>query len=185
MNFAKVADNTLGLPSMMISPWSREGSAFENFNNAAPASGTYAAANRAHYYLCIIPSSVTVYKLFWLNGATVGTNNFQVGLYYDDGTNKPGAAVFRGTSTLAAGANACQYDNIADQTIGAGRYWLAIWGSGTTATLFRTGGAASRTGPVYLESALASGLPATATPATVSAGNGATYMFGLVCRSTP
>jgi hypothetical protein len=168
--------------STMISPYSREGMNFDYQTAAQPSSGIYDAINRTHYFRTYIASAVTIYKLFWLNGATASTNNFQVGLYADDGTNKPGAAALRGTSTLASGANVCQYDNITDTTVGAGIYWLAIWGSGTTATLFRRTGVTSIPSAYYWETN-AGGLPATATP--VTGAGGAIYMFGLVTRSTP
>jgi hypothetical protein len=184
MMLAKLANDTFRLPSVYITPFTREGYEFE-LVAAAPASATYVAVNRAFYYRIIIPAAVTIYKFFWLNGATASTNNFQVGLYYDDGTNQPGGAVVRGTSTTASGANICQYDNITDTTIGAGIYWLAIWGSGTTATLFRRSGSATAVAGCYLESSLASGLPATATPASAAGVGAIHYVFGMMCRASP
>lgn len=185
MMYAGPGNNIFRFPSPMITPHSREGNTFDlpTTTAAAPASATYDAANRIHYHRVILPSAVTAYKVFWLNGATASTNNFQVGLYYDDGTNKPGGAVVRGTSTLAAGANACQYDNITDTTVGAGVYWLGLWGSGTTATLFRRTTPAAVPAAFYIEAGGAGGLPATATPVSGSQIN--VYVFGLVTRPTP
>lgn len=138
-------------------------------NSTSSVSAAYPAAQRAYYYPVIISQPCVAYRLFWLNGATVGTDNFQVGLYRDNdsGDDGPGTAIVRGTSTLSAGANICQFDNITDTAIPAGRVWVAIWGSGTTATLFRHLPSASliRNMSGYLESSLAGGLPATATPA--------------------
>lgn len=151
-----------------VTPFSRSGAgvgARYSFS-AVPASATYPATNRAYYYPIVLPSACTIYRFFWLNGATASTNNFQVGVYYD-ATDGPGDAYLRGTSTLASGANICQFDNVTDTQISAGKWWLAIWGSGTTATLFRNAPSASllRHSPGYLESSLASGLPSNATPA--------------------
>lgn len=182
--FTSVANDLFRYSSTMVTPHSREGNNFDmpTTTTAAPASATYDATNRIHYHRVILPA-VTVYKLFWLNGATVGTNNLQAGLYYDDGTNKPGAAVVRGTSTLSAGANVCQYDNITDTTVGAGIYWIGLWGSGTTATLFRRTTPAGVPSAHYIEAGGAGGLPATATP--VSGAQINVYVFGLVTRATP
>ena len=153
----------------------------------APSSATYPAANRAYYYPVVIPSACTIYRFFWLNGATASTNNFQVGIYNDNdaGTDGPGTAILRGTSTLASGANVCQFDNVTDTPLDKGRYWLAIWGSGTTATLFRwaPSGSLTRGYNGYLESSIAGGLPSTATPAQ----NTTPYVpvFGFTTVSAP
>jgi len=137
------------------------------------ASATYPGAQRANYYPIVIPTACIAYRVFWLNGATVGTDTVQVGIYNDNdaGDDGPGTAIVRGTATTSAGANVCQFDNITDTVIPAGRIWLAIWASGTTTTLFRVAPGATLvkgTGG-YQETGLAGGLPATATPATMSA----------------
>jgi hypothetical protein len=137
-------------------------------NSATAASSAWATAQRAYYFPIIIAQPCIAYRFFWLNGATVGTDNFQVGAYNDNdsGTDGPGTAIVRGTSTLSAGANICQFDNIADTPIPAGRIWLAMWGSGTTATVFRHAPTTSLIHMIsgYAENSLVSGLPATATP---------------------
>lgn len=156
-------------------------------NSSSAASATFPAASRAYYYPITIPQFCVAYRFFWLNGATVGTNNFQVGLYNDNdaGTDGPGTSIILGTSTLSAGANICQFDNITDTAVGPGRYWLAIWGSGTTATLFRHAPSATLTRNCsgYLQSSIAGGLPATATPAQ----NATPYIpiFGFTTVSSP
>ena len=158
-----------------VSPITRSGkAAFSALTGASSAvSATYPAVQRAHYFAIVIRASCTIYRFFWLNGATASTNNIQVGIYNDNdaGTDGPGTAVLRGTSTLATGANICQFDNVADTPIYPGRYWLAIWGSGTTTTLFRFAPSAvnARAKSGYLESGLAGGLPTTATPAQQTA----------------
>lgn len=152
-----------------------------------PVSSTYPATNRAYYYPVVISSACTIYRYFWLNGATASTNNIQVGLYNDNdsGTDGPGTSILLGTSTTASGANACQFDNVTDTALGPGRYWLAIWGSGTTTTLFRLAPTASthRFANGYLESSLTGGLPSTATPAQ----NTTPYIpvFGFTTISAP
>lgn len=171
-------------PSMMISPYSREGNV-NAWVGGAPASGAWPSTNRAFYNRIYIPAPCIAYKFFWLNGATASTNNIQIGLYYDDGTNQPGSSLILGTSTLASGANACQYDNITDTWIGPGIYWLAIWGNGTTTTVYRRLGGASTPFPAsYMQSSLTTGLPSSATP--ISAGGSAAFhVYGIVTRSTP
>lgn len=172
--------------SPFVTPLSAEG-VFWTIEGSAPASATYPATNRAYYYPVVIPVACTMYRFFWLNGATASTNNIQIGIYNDNdaGTDGPGTAILRGTSTLASGANVCQFDNITDTPIDKGRYWLAIWGSGTTTTVFRAAASATllRGWSGYLESSLTGGLPATATPAQ----NTTPYIpiFGFTTVSSP
>lgn len=145
-----------------------------------PTSAVYPSANRAHYYPIVIPRACVIRRFWWLNGATVGTDNLQVGLY-----DNAFASVLLGASTLSAGtANQIQYDNVTDTAIGPGRYWIALWCSGTTATVFRsnnTGG--PRHTAIYDEDSLTGGLPATATPTSPAA----VYLpvFGFTTRATP
>lgn len=151
------------------------------------ASSTFPAVNRAYYYPIVLSSACTIYRFFWLNGATASTNNIQVGIYNDNdaGTDGPGTSFLLGTSTAATGANICQFDNVTDTPIYPGRYWLAIWGSGTTTTLFRRAPSATLNRHIngYLESSLTTGLPATATPAA----NATPYIpiFGFTTIASP
>lgn len=148
-------------------------------NAGAPSSSTWSAINRIIYVPFTMPSGGNVYRYFWANGATVGTNNFQVGVY-----TTAFAAVNRGTSTLSAGANICQFDNVTDYFLPGGRYYMALWGSGTTATVMRATNTAGQGQGVYYETN-ASGLPTTGTPVD-PAGTVAAYLplFGLALRAT-
>lgn len=159
--------------SPFLGTFSYEGYHSESIHNAtAPASAAYPTTNQAYYHPIVVPKFTVIYRFFWLNGATVGTNNIQVGIYNDNdaGTDGPGNAILRGTSTLSAGANICQFDDVTNTALGPGLYWLGIWCSGTTATLFRSTPSnihGKMTG-AYTEAAGAGGLPATATPAQLT-----------------
>jgi len=148
--------------------------------NAVPTSGAWSATNRIIYIPFYLSQGQTVYRYWWLNGATVGTNNFQVGVY-----DAAFAAINRGTSILSAGtANLCQFDNITDYYLSPGRYYMAMWGSGTTATVFRLSGVQSEPMGAYYETN-AGGLPTTGTPAdTATATTPAIPVFGLAFRAT-
>lgn len=50
----------------------------------APTSNTYPSANRIHYHPFYVTKPYSLAKWWWLNGATVGTNYFQVGIYDQD-----------------------------------------------------------------------------------------------------
>lgn len=145
----------------------------------APTSGTWSATNRIIYVPFFLSQGATVYRYFWLNGATVGTNNFQVGVY-DHAFN----AINRGTSTLSAGtANLCQFDNITDYYLSPGTYYMAMWGSGTTATVFRVDALSQVPLGIYYETN-AGGLPTTGTPADPAVAVSAYCpIFGLALRA--
>ena len=145
---------------------------------AVPASGTYPAADRALYLPIDIPKPTVVYRFFWLNGATASTNNIQVGIYNADFTS-----FLLGTSTLASGADVCQFDNVTDTPIPAGHYWLAIWCNGTTTTLFRTAVTRYARPNMMDEDSLTGGLPSTATP--TAAGASFIPVFGFTTIASP
>jgi hypothetical protein len=157
-------------------------------NSATAVSAAWPSAQRAFYFPLIISQPCIAYRFFWLNGATVGTDNLQVGLYNDNdsGDDGPGTSIVLGTSTLSAGANICQFDNIADTAIPARRIWLAMWGNGTTATVFRHAPSNTlvRVTSGYIQGSLAAGLPATATPAQ-NTFTGFVPIFGFTTIATP
>jgi len=169
------------VPSVFLSPMSREslGEWWGAYRLAAPSSGVWSATNRAFYIPFWLERGVIVYRLWWLNGTVVGTDNRQAGIYRDDSTS-----VVLGTSTLVAGANVVQFDDIADTALGPGKYFMALWGNGITATVFRVVTAnATRNAGYFMESSLTGGLPATATMAQLSVEF--LPVFGLALRSTP
>lgn len=69
-------------------------------------------------------------------------------------------------------------------TVPAGRYWYAIWCSGTTATFFRTASSTAFV-PAYFQNSLTTGLPVSATMAAVGALTGQTIVCGITSRSSP
>lgn len=147
------------------------------------STGAYAGVNFAMYYPIVLPSDYTVKRFWWCNGTTASTNNVQVGVYDDTG-----AAIVRGTSTLATGASQPQFDDVADFRLSGGRlYFLAIWASGGTTHIVAQNGSAVRAlepKGIYEQLSLASGLPSTATfakPANASR----FYLFGITNRASP
>ncbi len=169
--------------SLYISTYSKEGLIGQG-GNFSPSSGVWMAAQRALYYPLRITAPGTVYQFFWLNGATVGTDTVQMGLYLPDGTDGgPSTRIINGTGIVSSGINACQYDNITDFPIGPGVYWLALLSSGTTTTFFRGNFAnLGRIGGIYQQASLAT-LPNPAVPAAAATGHYA--ICGLVMRSAP
>lgn len=98
--------------------------------------GTAAAwpsANLAIFIPIRIGAIYTAVKMFWINGATVGTNSVDVGIYDNQGNR----LVSQG-STLTAGANAVQIVDIADTVLAPGLYFMGMAMNGTTDTVARS-----------------------------------------------
>lgn len=167
-------------PANTIHPWSREslGPVFAGSAEASissPASTVYPAANLAIYTPFSVDRPVIVTQLFAYNGASVA-NNIDVGIYTEGGTRLISAG-----STAQAGTNTLQLFNIADYTLAAGAYYMAVALSrdAGTETLF------ARAVSVILQQcfgvaqqASAFPLPATATFASVT--NAYFPLIGLV-----
>lgn len=173
----------LPLPSVFLSPFSKESMAGPLRGGPGgpntPGTAVYTTTNRIMYYPFNISVPVTVYRYFWCNGTTASTNNVQVGVYNADATVR-----HRGTSTLAAGPSAAQFDNITDYVLPAGNYFMAIWCSGTTTHIMRSVPSARLLSGSYQEAGGAGGLPspsATFTEITTA------YLplFGLALRASP
>lgn len=121
------AYNSIGIPSVAF------------FQNAA-SSGTYDAADKIYYAPFYLSKAYSLARWWWLNGATVGTNYFQIGIY-DSDLNLLKAS----PRTLSGGtANENQYANpgIHGTNITSG-------GSGTDGTAFTTASVTLKAGVLY------------------------------------
>ncbi len=136
---------------------------------AAPSSGTHGIA--ASIIRIVLPTATTIRRFYWANGATVGTDNVQVGIYNDDLST-----FLLGAATLSAGANVLQFVTPTATPIKAGRYWMALVASGGIATVLRNLNTNVRGAGLYTM-ASASPLPATLVPASASSGLLALFGF--------
>jgi hypothetical protein len=168
-------------PSVAITPFSRESSWIYA---AGLASAAYSAANRAFYFPFYVTTPVRVLRGFWANGATVGTDSVDVGVYTSDTNGAPLTRLVSGGGTLSAGASACQFVNLTDTTLGApGLYFLAIAMNGVTDTLQRSvsiPATAARSRAFMQETAYV--LPSTATPVVTSVAY--VPLFGISQRAS-
>lgn len=159
------ADPTPGpgdLCRVFVSAWSAQALGVElaALGAASPASTVWGTANLARTFPFVIPKPALVRKLWWANGGTVN-GNVDVGIY-DEG----GGLITSSGSVVQAGTNARQEANIADVTLGIGRYYLALASSSATATFIAGAPAALVLGALgCTQQAAAFPLPATGTPA--------------------
>ena len=129
---------------------------------AAPASATWSAANRALYLPFIVTETITIVKLWVLNGATA-SENIDMGIYNPTGVRQVSIG-----STAQSGTSDKQEFDIADTVLTAGIWYLGIAKDGILGTVFASsGGQALLSAGAYIQ-ASAFALPATATFATAS-----------------
>lgn len=148
-------------PQAVISTVSAEGVG----PSITPFSSTYSAAvwpsaNLAFFVPIRLGASFTSTKIFWLNGATVGTNNVDVGVYDSQGNQLAHTG-----NTLTSGASAVQSVTLA-VTLLPGLYYLAMVMDGTTDTVQRKSISTTTAVPRavgILTQTTASPLPSTAT----------------------
>jgi len=151
----------------------------------APSSGTWESANRAVYFAILVPSQVTVRRVWWANGSSVSASyNIDAGVYADAGA-KPGARLVSCGSTAQGTASSVQFASVTSTVIAPGRYWIAIACSSTSATFLRSTTVASLAtdAAARFEEASALPLPATATP--VESSNANAYLFGFATTASP
>lgn len=91
------------------------------------------AANRIIYIPFQLEIPVTVFKISWINGATVN-GNIDVGIY-DESKAKVQAL----GATAQAGASAIQVGDITDTVLLPGQYWMAMSSTSSTGIVFSTG----------------------------------------------
>lgn len=135
-----------------------------SFSIGAVSSGVL-TANRAYLIPFHLEEPITITKLFCANGATA-SGNVDVGIYSSDFTK-----IISSGSTAQAGTNDLQVFDVTDTTIGPGDFYLAVAldnGTGTVFTQNLTVAIGRRSGLLQMASAFP--LPATITPATISAG---------------
>lgn len=164
------------IPTVTILPFSWESLTVAQAGSGVPASAVWIAANRAVFIPFRLTDSITVVKMFMLNGATV-SGNIDVGIYDALGTR----LVSKG-STAQAGINAIQEFDITDTRLGPGLFYMASAMDNATGTVLRksVNGIILRTAGLF-QMASAFPLPATAT----FAANSGSFLptVGLTIRS--
>lgn len=98
-------------------------------------SGTYAAANRAHFIPFRIYEPITITKLFVQNGTAV-SGNVDVGIYSTTG-NSPDRRILSTGSTAQAGISSIQEFDVTDTDLFPGAYYMAIAMDNVVGTILR------------------------------------------------
>ena len=105
-------------------------------NIGAAASGTWAAARYISYVPCWVPQTVTVQKMWWLNGVTL-SGNVDCGIYASASGLPSGLLISTGTVAQAAPSSAVQSFSVTNINLAPDLYFLAMSMDNTTGTVFR------------------------------------------------
>jgi len=100
--------NRSRIPSVTVTPWMDEMAALSYMGNAVPSA---AASNNncIHFFPLYLPQPMVCSKAFWANGATVGTDNIDIGAYLCTDQTTGRMDLIRSTgAVLTAGASAVQ-----------------------------------------------------------------------------
>lgn len=129
------------------------------------SAAAWPAANLAIYIPFRVAGIAIATKIFWYNGATVGTNSVDVGIY-----DAQGNKLVSSGSTLTAGVSSLQSADITDTTLRRGLYFMAMAVNGTTDTFSRASSVDVRhlRGVAMYQQATAFNLPTTAVFAAVT-----------------
>lgn len=163
---------------VVVSGWHVWGFAPKIQNDFPAGAVAWPTANKALYHPIEIPSPVTIYKFWSLNG-TGASGNIDIGIYDETGTR------LLSTGSTAFSASVLQQIDVTDTVISPGRYFLAMAASSTVPTVYRAVlGSAQQYYPLLgvFEQTSAFALPSSATFAEISQ----TYApyFGALLRTT-
>lgn len=152
--FPPVPDNVISAGSL-----DSIGLGLINLNRTSFVSAAWPTANLAIYIPFVLRRDSTLYQVGWMNGATTVTGTREVGVY-----TAAGSKVISGAATGAT-ATVVQRVDVADTTLAAGQYWLAITNTDTTNWYGIAPTAPECAALGILTQATANPLPATATMA--------------------
>jgi len=165
--------------AVLVGTWSWQALADDitGISNTGPGAAAWPIANLAIAYPFELTDYFPCRKVWWVNGATVGTDSADVGVF-----TEAGARLVSGGGTLIAGASIVQEVDVTDTLLTPGRYWCAMSVSGTTATPQRwqpSVGQARAMGVAQMATAYP--LPSTFTPAALA--STAVPLCGIASRT--
>lgn len=149
-------------PQTVITPASLNslGAGVRPFGITWIAAAAWPSSNLAFFVPFTVGAPIIAQKMFWENGATVGTNTVDVGIYDSQGNRLVSLG-----ATTTSGVSSIQTAAITPTTLETGLYYMAMVMNGTTDTVWRTAPSFTTLGRILgvLSQTTASPLPATAT----------------------
>lgn len=91
-----------------------------------PTSRAPSGVNLCTYAPILLNEEVTITRLLWRTGTNGGNGNYDIGIYDSDAEGKPGSRLVSTGSVAFPAGSTDVINDIADQTIGPGQFWLAF-----------------------------------------------------------
>lgn len=123
------------------------------------STGAWPSSNLAIFIPFRVATPYVAAQMFWWNGATVGTNGVDVGVYDSQGNRLVSSG-----STTTSGASGIQIVDVTDTLLQQGLYYMAMAMNGTTDVIQRSAATANNCAAMgVLSQVTAFALPSTAT----------------------
>lgn len=116
----------------------------------APSSGTWGTANAANFYPIYLPEPFVVSKAFWCNGATVGTDSIDIGVYAMTDQSTGRCDLIRSTGAVLSAGTVSVVQEVGTWKVA--RANITASSSSTDATTYATASVTLKAGRLYLMS---------------------------------
>jgi hypothetical protein len=116
--------------------------------NQAPASGTWGTASQARFYPLYLLEPFTVAKAYWCNGATVGTDSIDLGIYRMTDMTIGRLDLIRSTGAVLSAGSANVVQETATWRVAATNLTTGV--DSTDATTYTTASVTLKAGRLYL-----------------------------------
>jgi hypothetical protein len=132
----------------VITPLHDEMAALAQMFTSAPTSGTF--GNRAHFWPIYLTDPFTVAKAFWCNGATVGTDTIDIGVYRMTDMTTGRCDLIRSTGAVLSAGSANVVQEVSTWKVAANTAALTTDVDSTDATSYTTASVTLKAGRLYL-----------------------------------
>lgn len=118
----------------------------------APVSGTWSNTSHAHFRPIYLPEPFVVAKAFWINGATVGTDSIDIGVYRMTNMTTGRCDLIRSTGAVLSAGSANVAQETATWKVAANSASITTGVDSTDATTYTTASVTLKAGRLYLMS---------------------------------
>lgn len=137
-------------PDCLITPYHDTSLGLGIEARAAPVSGTWSATARAYFYPIAPVEPFTVAKAYWCNGATVGTDSIDIGVYRMTDLTTGRMDLIRSTGAVLSAGTVSRVQETATWKVA--RANITSGNSSSDATSYDTASVTLKTGRLYIMS---------------------------------
>lgn len=134
----------------VITPFSDQMASMDFGFATAPVSGTWTTAQLARFYPIYLPEPLTVAKAFWCNGATVGTDSIDLGVYRMTDMATGRCDLIRSTGAVLSAGTVSVVQDVSTWKVAANQAALTAAADSTDGTAFTTASVTLKAGRLYL-----------------------------------